>query len=252
MQHQWKFGIIAVLALAAIVALGIFVRPAPGGSVSNAEDAAIRTTIADLGSRLKNVSLLSPTAASDIAAEYGAYVTPELLAQWQTKPEGAPGRQTSSPWPDRIEVGALEQIGEGEVYVAQANVVEVANSDIPGAFANMYPVTIMLEKRDGRWLISDWQKESVQEPPERISAIGYWECLPHKDTSGPQTMECALGIAIDQSDGHYAISTALMSMYPVDYQTGSRVRVTGNLLPPEPNSIYTTDGTIWATTIEPL
>jgi hypothetical protein len=100
--------------------------------------------------------------------------------------------------------------------------------------------------------VSDWRKDSQQEPPERVSVVGYFECLPHKDRSGLQTMECAFGVAIDQSDGHYAINTALMSTYPIDYPTGAKVRVTGNLVPPEPTSKYDTDGTIWATTIERL
>jgi hypothetical protein len=250
MQMQWKFGAVALLALAAIAALGALDRPAPDAAVSNNEDTAIRSVVTALGAHMKEVSLLSPTAAADMQVQYGSYVTPELLAQWQARPAEAPGRQTSSPWPDRIEI---TDVSYKEVSATvRGNVVEVANSDVPGAFASMYPVTIGLEKRGNAWLISSWSRYPMQELPERVSVVGYWECLPHKDTGGPQTEECALGIAIDQSDGHYAVSTALMAAYPADYQTGERVRVAGPLVPPEPASRYDTDGTIWATSIERL
>jgi len=69
------------------------------------------------------------------------------------------------------------------------------------------------------------------EPAQSQTIVGFWECLPHKNTSGPQTMECAFGIAVDQSDGHYAIDTSLMSTYPVDFPTGTKVRVTGIVTP---------------------
>ena len=81
------------------------------------------------------------------------------------------------------------------------------------------------------------------------------ECLPHRDTTGPQTMECAFGIAVDQSDGHYAVDTSLMSQYPVDYPTGTKVRVSGVVTPSEQLSSiqkYNIDGIIRATTIEKI
>lgn len=92
-------------------------------------------------------------------------------------------------------------------------------------------------------------------PPQSQTVVGYWECLPHKNTSGPQTLECAFGIAIDQSDGHLAVDTSLMSTYPVDYPTGTKVRVTGIVTPVnELSSIqkYDIDGIIRATVIEKL
>ncbi len=91
------------------------------------------------------------------------------------------------------------------------------------------------------------------ELPRSQTIVGYWECLPHKNTGGPQTLECAFGLAVDQSDGHYAIDTALMSMYPVDYPVGTKVRVTGIVTPANQLSSiqkYDIDGIIRATVIE--
>lgn len=90
--------------------------------------------------------------------------------------------------------------------------------------------------------------------PARTSLTGTWECLPHKNTSGPQTMECAFGIKTD--DGlHYGIGTSLMSAYPVDYPTGSRVRVDGIITPVEALSSiqkYDIAGVINATSIQKI
>ena len=91
--------------------------------------------------------------------------------------------------------------------------------------------------------------------PQAQTIVGYWECLPHKNTTGPQTTECAFGIAVDQSDGHLAVDTSLMSTYPVDYPTGTKLRVTGILTPVEALSSiqkYDIDGIIRATTIEKI
>ncbi len=45
------------------------------------------------------------------------------------------------------------------------------------------------------------QSPSVPPQGTAISVRGTMVCLPHKDTSGPQTMECAFGIKAD--DGRY-------------------------------------------------
>ncbi len=96
---------------------------------------------------------------------------------------------------------------------------------------------------------------SDYQPPQSQTIIGYWECLPHKDTGGPHTMECAFGVALDKGDAHYAVDMRLMSMYPVDFPTGTKVRVSGVITPVEQLSSiqkYDIDGIISATMIEKL
>jgi hypothetical protein len=87
--------------------------------------------------------------------------------------------------------------------------------------------------------------------PQEATITGTWECLPHKDTSGPHTLECAFGIKGDNGK-HYAVSTSLMSQYSVDFPTGARVRVQGVLVPVEQLSSiqkYDIAGIINATSI---
>jgi len=59
---------------------------------------------------------------------------------------------------------------------------------------------------------------------------GEYICLPHRDTSGPVTMECALGIQIDDG-GIYALDTSAImgdGQMP-QFATGSKISVQGVL-----------------------
>lgn len=246
-----------------LAALGIFyfagMQPPPADEpVSNEEDMAVRQVVTEFGEKLKDVSLLAPADArkASMDAAYAPYLSPELLGEWEGGSPDALGRKTSSPWPDRIEI--IEVRAEGERYVALGNVIEVANSDEGEAPAAVYSVTLTLEERDGRWLIVDAAKGPYSELPERQAIVGYWECLPpNPNWTGPITEECSLGIAAEQSGGHYAVDTTLMSRMPGpdEFTTGTKVRVTGIVTSVEELSSmqkYDIDGVISATEIENL
>lgn len=92
--------------------------------------AEIADLVSEFGSRLQEVSLLAP---EDILAEtmrdvYGDYVDESLLESWASAPAEAPGRLTSSPWPDRIEIEAIEEQADGSFKVT-GSVIEVARLD---------------------------------------------------------------------------------------------------------------------------
>ncbi len=57
-------------------------------------------------------------------------------------------------------------------------------------------------------------------------------CLPHKNTSGPQTMECAIGIQVNKIT-YYVLDTNLLSANPPQFTTGNRIRANGVLTPIE-------------------
>lgn len=248
--------ILGLIALIIVGGLIWYSQPenTENGSVSNTEDTAVRTVVTEFGAALKMVPLLASTEdrAKAMNEAYGKYVAPELLATWYKEGSEALGRYTSSPSPDRIEIVEIKK--ENEEYIVEGNVIETVmtenNERTPAA---IYPVTLTLENRNGNWLITRVIKGAYSEIPHTQTIIGYWECLPHKDRSGPQTMECAFGIAVDQSDGHYAVNTALMSRYPVDFSIGTKVKVTGIVTPANQLSSiqkYDIDGIISATTIE--
>lgn len=67
--------------------------------------------------------------------------------------------------------------------------------------------------------------------PRRASLSGTTVCLPHRDTSGPQTMECAFGLRTDDGS-HYALDlTVLSSDVLMDAPTNARVTLEGTLVP---------------------
>ncbi len=251
--------LLGLIALLLVVAGGwySYANREASTSVSNANEAAIETMVMEFGTKLRMVSLLAPTAERKAAmdANYSAYVAPELLAAWYPEGAEALGRYTSNPWPESMGVVEIRNTG-ADTYAVEANIVEVTTA--PGGAvepAAVQPVTLAVEKRGGTWLIVEMEKGAYSQLPTRQTVVGYWECLPHKDTTGPQTMECAFGIAIDQSDGHYAVNTSLMSTYPVDFPTGTKVRVTGIVTPANQLSSiqkYDIDGIISATLIEKI
>lgn len=57
-------------------------------------------------------------------------------------------------------------------------------------------------------------------------------CLPHKNTSGPQTLECAIGL--QTADGnYYALDTNMISQNPPTFTTGNVIQATGYVTPIE-------------------
>ena len=139
------------LALAACSPAAPAATPAPTPTVS--AETEVRVVVSEFGVRLKNVSLLAADAAAQMQAGYGNLVTAELLAQWQASPQNAPGRLTSSPWPERIEIETVTLVSNQEYRVA-GTLVE-ATSDNPRA--NAYSVNITVSLVDGTWLISAYR-----------------------------------------------------------------------------------------------
>lgn len=66
----------------------------------------------------------------------------------------------------------------------------------------------------------------------RGTLTGEVVCLPHRDTSGPQTMECAFGMRTDAGE-HYALDLVLMSQEHPPLNTGERITANGLITPLE-------------------
>lgn len=116
-----------------------------------------RSIVETLGERLKRVSLLAPDSivVGEIRAAYASLVTPELLARWTSNPSRAPGRDVSSPWPERIEIRSVEDAGEGSCRV-EGEVIYATSAD---ADAARMPVSV--EVRDaGGWRVSGYEAAS--------------------------------------------------------------------------------------------
>lgn len=240
------------IAVVLVVIAGVYyaTRTEPSAPVSNADDTAVRAMVIEFGSKLKQVSLLAPDAPTQIETQYSAYAAPELITTWKSEPQEAPGRVTSSPWPDSIDVVSVTAVG-ADTYHVEGNVVEITNAN-PKEPVDVYPITLAVKKNAlGHWVITSYTKGQTSQLPARTTLSGKWECLPHKEKGDYQTLECAFGILADDG-AHYEIDTSLMERAPVDYPTGARVRVTGIVTPVEQlNSvqIYDIKGVMRATEI---
>lgn len=123
------------------------------------QEAAVRKLVENFGSQLEDVSLMAPADQLEAAmqANYTPYVAPELLVTWLQDPVNAPGRLTSSPWPDRIEVRSITKESDTR-YVVEGDIVEVTNEgggigEEPSETARR-AVSISAEKRSADWLIT--------------------------------------------------------------------------------------------------
>jgi hypothetical protein len=81
---------------------------------------------------------------------------------------------------------------------------------------------------------TETQPESIIPIPTRqpVTVSGTHVCLPHTNTSGPQTLECALGIQTDEGI-YYALDLNALSVTPFNVPTGSRITVRGIITPIE-------------------
>lgn len=72
----------------------------------------------------------------------------------------------------------------------------------------------------------------IADTPKRTSLTGEYLCLPHTDTTGPQTEECAAGLKTDDG-AYYAIDFGLMSQTIPSLKSGDRISAEGVLTPIE-------------------
>lgn len=123
-----------------------------------AEARAAAAVVEQFGGRLVYVSLLAPGAQlqESIRAQYEPYVTNLLMSAWLTDPYSAPGREASSPWPDRVEVSGARRIRRGE-YEVRGDVVYVTSIGEEGLLRE--PVAaVVVQGQDDAWRITEWRE----------------------------------------------------------------------------------------------
>lgn len=153
-----KFFFIIIIVL---ILLYAFFRISSVDKVFNDNDDAsekesIEKLVDSFGSNLKNVSLLAPreNLINSIEENYSEFVSDELLQQWKNDPRSAPGRVSSSPWPERIEITDFEKLSDEE-YNVTGRVVELTSQEVAhGGIAAVRPVKISVKKIGDKWLIN--------------------------------------------------------------------------------------------------
>jgi hypothetical protein len=66
---------------------------------------------------------------------------------------------------------------------------------------------------------------------QKVVLEGQVVCLPHRNTTGPTTMECAYGLKADDGKYYGLDNTGLPSTTPPEYDVGDRLSVEGTLVP---------------------
>lgn len=113
------------------------------------------------------------------------------------------------------------------------------NSKILGVIAVIFLVIVGLF-----W----YMQQNINTPDDTISADrqeitlnGSYVCLPHRDTNGPETMECALGMQAENGM-YYGLDTSNLSTgVATAFTMGDAIRVQGFLTPADE---LTTDGRV--------
>lgn len=152
---------IGILVLALVVVALVSLYFGPAAREARGSDAA-EAVLLEFGSKLKNVPLTGEEAAVRSAVEenYAAYVTPELLNDWKTNVSHAPGRLTSSPWPERIIISSMSPQATGRIV--NGEVVLVTSTEAAGEVADTVPFVALLIQTEEGWKIAAYQEEKVQ------------------------------------------------------------------------------------------
>ena len=133
--------------------------PAQTTSSDTAEEIEVRDLVENFGKRLQTVSLMASDAPQEIENQYSDFVSRALLEKWMSDVSKAPGRLVSSPWPDRIEITIISKDGSGR-YILTGFVVDVTNMEVVnGGAADRIPVRVVVQKDQGRWLITEYSEE---------------------------------------------------------------------------------------------
>ena len=129
--------------------------PAPAADCT---DPAIRELVSRFGASLREVSLLAPDTivAAEMREAYADLVTPEVLADWTADPSTAPGRDVSSPWPQRIDIAGIDPDG-ADACVVRGEVVYVSSADTASAAAATRRGVTLTVAGAGAWRIGGYE-----------------------------------------------------------------------------------------------
>jgi hypothetical protein len=160
--------IVAVAVVVGVVA-GLMANP------SNKDEAgdAIVALVEGFGNKLQRVSLQAPKDAvlKSIQENYSEFVSQGLMDEWKSDPFKAPGRLTSSPWPDRIEILSIEKLSE-DMYQVNGEIIEITSVDMAdGGFSARRPINLLVKKTGEKWLIDSLTLDEYEKNDQTATNI---------------------------------------------------------------------------------
>jgi hypothetical protein len=211
------------------VSCGDGARSERAGETLTCEDARVRQVVEGLGQNLKRVSLLAPdsVAAREIRRTYAPYITTDLLEKWAANPSSAPGREASSPWPERIEVRAAHGAGPETCHIEADIVYASSAQSTSDIVAHRAPVTLLLRRED------DWRVSGFDAPraaPDSTSAAAaadvlrrYYAAINARDFANAYALWENNGAASGQTLEQFTAGFAQTARSAVDVGEPSRI-----------------------------
>lgn len=144
-----------ITVAAAVVLSGGLYMSAHINQAQDLEITTVRSVVLGFGTRIKQVSVFAPNAKDEIQHAYKGYVTPELLNAWEASPVMAPGKITSSPWPDHIDISNITKVNND--YQIEGEVILMASDELNDGVAGSIPATMSVSYVDNQWLVSRFQ-----------------------------------------------------------------------------------------------
>lgn len=170
----WLIALLLLVSLVGCTGAGKTDQPNDNQAQAEQNDQkAVSALVIDFGTKLSMVSLQAPADAvkKSIQENYGSYVSPGLMEKWIKYPLQAPGRLTSSPWPDRIEILSTSKMSSGS-YEVKGEVIEITSQEkASGGAAAKYPITLQVKKLDEGWLINDVVMNRPQANNDTLSYV---------------------------------------------------------------------------------
>jgi hypothetical protein len=116
----------------------------------------VRTIVTEFGKRLRMVAVLAPKdmVTQAMNQEYATFVAADLLTTWKNNPENAPGKRTSSPSPERIDITSIEAKGRDAYMVTGKVILLTAQERREGGIFQANPVSITVAQQHGKWVIT--------------------------------------------------------------------------------------------------
>ncbi len=183
------------------------------------EQSEVISLVEEFGTRLHNVSMLAPhdILSKEMQENYGDLVSPELLNRWLASPQDVPGRLTSSPWPDRIEIQTATKVSDTK-YDVEGVIIEVTSVEkLQGGAAAKRPVHLTVEKTDSHWMITD-------------VTLGNYEQEQQPRSITYQNTEYGFNFSLPQSWEGYTIITGTWEGYAFNDSGEKKLTETGTVI----------------------
>ncbi|HYK73480.1 MAG TPA: hypothetical protein VEV44_10260 [Pseudoneobacillus sp.] len=226
-MKKYLMGVIALILLLSFSLIGCSSKGSSSSPISNegqqkgeqqtpeSAEKVVTELVMEFCQTLQKVSLSASQEIvnKSIQENYKDFVSPTLLSKWMKDTQNAPGRLTSSPWPDRIELVSIEKLSN-DAYKVKGEIMEVTSTEkADGGFAAKRPITLVVKKNNQLWLIDDVTIGAYEEIDNIVyqnSQYGFNFSLPVSWQDYKIVTEKWEGLANSGSQGEKVVETGPM------------------------------------------